>query len=188
MLRFKGLPVHLFLVVIGMLTLANTVSAKDLIRSVEGTVIKVSDGDTVQVVTHEGTKLKVRLAGVDCPETPKINHKTGKVNKPGQPYGEEAQAFVERMVSGKTVKVDIYGIDQYQRVLAYVFSDGRNMNLELVRAGLAEVYKGGEYGPFKRELIEAEREARGARRGMWVLGNQYESPREFRKRLRVRGE
>lgn len=160
-----------------------------LLRSVEGTVSKISDGDTITVYTDDGTKLKVRLAGVDCPETPKVNHKTGVVNKPGQPFGEEAQLYTDSIVRGKAVRVDIYDIDQYQRLLAYVFTDdGYNLNLELIRAGLAEIYIGGEYGPYKRELEEAEEEAKSAGRGMWGLGRKYESPKEFRKRLRVSGE
>lgn len=160
----------------------------ELKRSVEGIVEHVSDGDTIKVVTNDGTSLKVRLAGMDAPETLKVNHKTGKLNKPGQPYGDNATAFTTNLVLGKKVRLDIYGVDQYKRVLAFVFVDGKNLNLELVKAGLAEVYRGGEYGPYKNELFDAEREARAAKRGMWVLGNDYESPRDFRKRIKIRGQ
>ncbi len=61
------------------------------IRTVTGTVTKVSDGDTIHLTTPEQTILKVRLYGIDAPETDKIDHKTGNVNIPGQPYGEESQ-------------------------------------------------------------------------------------------------
>jgi len=47
--------------------------ARGPIRTVTGTVTKVSDGDTIQVTTPEQTKLRVRLYGIDAPETPKIN-------------------------------------------------------------------------------------------------------------------
>lgn len=46
---------------------------------------------TVQVVTTDRTKLKVRLYGIDAPERPKVNHRTGRVDKPGQPYDEDAE-------------------------------------------------------------------------------------------------
>lgn len=188
MFKLKVLPGFLCFVLVCLLSV-NSVSARDIIRVVEGKVTKVSDGDTVQVITSDGTKLKVRLAGVDCPETQKINKKTGKINKQGQPYGDEAQKFTESLVNGEEVQVDIYGIDQYQRVLAYVFTpDGRNLNLELVAAGLAEVYVGGEYGPYKRELEALEKDARKTKTGMWNLDKRYESPKEFRKRLKVSGE
>jgi len=55
-----------------------------VIRTVEGTVSRVSDGDTVQVITAEGTKLRVRLYGCDAPETEKVNRETvGRANEPG---------------------------------------------------------------------------------------------------------
>ena len=57
--------------------------AREPIRTVTGTVTKVSDGDTIQVTTPEQTKLRVRLYGIDAPETPKIDQHTGRVNKPG---------------------------------------------------------------------------------------------------------
>jgi micrococcal nuclease len=64
----------------------------------------------VQVVTNEGTKLKVRLYGIDAPETTKMNHRTGVVSKPGQPYGDEASRALENKVLGKKVKVQIMDI------------------------------------------------------------------------------
>lgn len=60
------------------------------VRTVIGTVTKVSDGDSIQIKTPEQTKIKVRLYGIDAPETPKVNNRMGQVNKPGQPYGEES--------------------------------------------------------------------------------------------------
>ena len=70
--------------------------AKDPIRVEEGIVKKVADG---------GTKLKVRLWGIDAPETAKVNRRTGVVSKPGQPFGEEAYRGLERKVLGKRVRV-----------------------------------------------------------------------------------
>ncbi|MCG2740848.1 MAG: thermonuclease family protein [Syntrophaceae bacterium] len=64
--------------------LASVCIAREPIRTVTGTVTKVSDGDTIHVTTPEKTKLTVRLYGMDAPETPKINQRTGHINKPGQ--------------------------------------------------------------------------------------------------------
>jgi micrococcal nuclease len=77
------------------------------IRSVTGTVTKVSDGDTIHLTTPEQTKLKVRLYGIGAPETAKINNHTGRVSKPGQPYGEESWKVLENKIMGKQVKLDI---------------------------------------------------------------------------------
>ena len=69
--------------------------AREPIRTVTGTITKVSDGDTIHVTTPEKTKFTVRLYGMDAPETPKINQRTGYINKPGQPYGEESWKALE---------------------------------------------------------------------------------------------
>jgi len=74
-----------------------------IIRTVEGTITRVSDGDTVQVITAEGAKLRVRLYGCDAPETEKINRRTGQISKPGQPYGEEAMQALTKKLSRKTI-------------------------------------------------------------------------------------
>jgi len=74
-----------------------------IIRTVEGTITRVSDGDTVQVITAEGTKLRVRLYGCDAPETEKINRRTGQISKPGQPYGEESMQALTKKLSRKTI-------------------------------------------------------------------------------------
>ena len=157
-------------------------------RIVEGMVTKVSDGDTIQVITDNHTKLKVRLSGIDCPETPKINQRTRKTNKIGQPFGQEAHDFMTDMILGERVKIVVYGRDKYRRDLGFIFKDGLNINLELVKKGLAEVYHGrGAIKIYRIELEKAEKEARDNHRGMWTLGKKYESPADFRKRMKIRG-
>jgi len=63
-----------------------------------------------------------------------------------------------------------------------VYVDGKNVNLEMVRAGLAEVYrgrpaKGFDNGPYQ----EAEDAARRAGVGVWSLGDNYISPKVWRR-------
>lgn len=158
------------------------------LRIVEGTVVKVSDGDTIKVETDNQTLVKVRLAGIDTPETPKYS-KRGELKKPGQPFGEEAADYLRKLVYGKRVKLEVYSVDRYHRALAFVFLGSTNVNLEIVRAGLAEVYRGkGAFGPHKGVLVQAEEEVRAAKRGMWIQGNDYESSKDFRKRMRIRGK
>jgi micrococcal nuclease len=98
--------------------------AKEPVRTEEGIVKKVADGDTVTVMTNEGTKLKVRLYGIDAPETKKMNHKTGVVSKPGQPYGEEAYRALENKLLGKRVKVVIMDVDRYRRMVGILYLGG----------------------------------------------------------------
>jgi len=155
-------------------------------RTVTGTVTKVTDGDSIQVTTPEQTKLKVRLYGIDAPETNKIGNRTGEVNKPGQPYGEESWKALEGKIMGRQVKLEVLDIDKYRRLVCMVWSDDRNINLEMIAAGHAEAFIEYLKPPYREQFLEAEREAKSARRGVWSLPD-YERPRVFRKRLNVSG-
>ncbi len=156
------------------------------IRTVTGTVTKVSDGDTIHITTPEQTKLKVRLYGIDAPETDKINNKTGQVNVPGQHYGDESWKALENKVMGKQVKLDILDIDKYRRMVGMVWLNDSNINLEMIKEGYAEAFIEYLKEPYRMEFLKVEREARSAKKGIWSLPG-YERPREFRKRLKVRG-
>ncbi len=158
-------------------TSAPAVTPRTLFAKVE----RVSDGDTVTALTSEGTKLRLRLLGIDAPETP-------HGGKPGQPYGEEARDYLDNLIGGKTVRVDAYGPDEYKRVLAVVWDEQINVNLLMVAMGYAEVYRGAPCQVYCRELEDAEAKARRDRVGMWTQGGGYESPRAFRHRHRIQGD
>ena len=86
------------------------------------------------------------------------------------------------MILNKVVNIKGYGLDGYNRILGLIYLNGKNINLEMVRAGLAEVYRGRPPKGFdSTSYLKAEAEARGAKRGMWSLGDKYISPREWRK-------
>jgi micrococcal nuclease len=149
-------------------------------RIEEGTVTRVADGDTLTVITPNQTKLRIRMFGIDAPETAK------GATFPGQPYGPEAEAYLKQLVEGKRVKVEIYQVDRYKRLLSTIFLDGKDINLAMIEAGLAEVYRGPESrNPYKAQYQVAEETARSVNKGMWVLGNRYESPRAYRKRVGI---
>ena len=103
-------------------------AARDPVRA---RVVRVVDGDTIEVALDGGTD-DVRYIGVDTPETV----------KPGEPvqcYGPEASAFNHRLVEGETVRLvfDHELRDVYGRLLAYVYVGDRFVNAELVRDGYA---------------------------------------------------
>jgi micrococcal nuclease len=181
-------PIVILLLLAGLTTflLTSLSFARTPIRTVIGTVTKVSDGDTIHVKTPEQTKLTVRLYGVDAPETPKINQRTGRVNKAGQPYGEESWKALKGKIMGMQVRLDIIDIDRYKRMVGIVWIDDRNINLEMVREGFAEAYVEYLKEPYRSQFMRAELEARSAKRGIWSLPD-YERPKDFRKRLKVRG-
>ena len=82
----------------------------------------------------------------------------------------------------KSVDVRSYGKDRYGRTLGVVFVKEMNVNLEMVKAGLAEVYRGRPAKDLDLVLYwDAEAGAKKAGRGMWSLGDKYISPKEWRR-------
>ena len=142
------------------------IQAKEPIRTEEGIVRKVADGDTVNVVTDEGTLLKVRLYGIDAPGTPKGNRRTGVVSKPGQPYGDEAYRALEMLIYGKKGKLTIMDIDRYGRLVAVLYLSDIDINREMVKEGYAWAYREYLKGPYASEYIDAENDARSKRLGL----------------------
>ena len=150
-------------------------------RSLVATIQHIADGDSVTALSDNNTKLRIRLLGIDAPE---VAHD----KKPGQPYGEDARDYLDRLIGGKTIRVDVYGRDQYNRVLAILLDGPMNVNLVMVAMGYAEVYRGAPCVAQCQELEAAEAKARQDRVGMWAQGAQYESPIAFRRRHRRAGE
>jgi endonuclease YncB( thermonuclease family) len=139
-------------------------------------VQKIYDGDSFEATGHNIT-IKVRLAGIDAPETA-----YKRKRKPGQPYSEKAKKYLADMIQNKTVNIKGYGTGAYNRQIAEVFVGGKNVGLAMVKAGFAEVYRGRFPKKFAPALYrEAEMNARESRQGMWALGSRYVSPKKWRK-------
>src|SRR5215831_10594859 len=118
-----------------------------------GPVISVLDGDTIEVL-HNTRAERVRLNGIDCPEK-------------GQPYGKKAKQAASALVFGKQVTLKTYGLDKYGRTIADVLlPDGTNVNHELVKQGWCWWYR--KYAPGDTVLEGLERDARDAKKGLWV--------------------
>jgi micrococcal nuclease len=138
-------------------------------------VTRVYDGDTVKAEGYD-IEIKVRLLGIDAPETSKSKR------DPGQPYSQQAKKHLAGLILNKVVEIKGYGLGPYNRILGVIYLDGKNINLEMVKAGLAEVYQGKPPKGFdSKPYLQAEKEAKAAKRGMWSLGNKYISPKEWRK-------
>ena len=128
---------------------------------VEVTVTRVTDGDTVRVSPEIGGEDRVRLIGVDTPET-----------TPGRrpdPYGEEAARFTRERLEGRDVSLqfDAERGDDYGRLLAYAYlSDGSMFNETLLREGYAQVATFPPNTRYLERFEDAQEEAREARRGI----------------------
>jgi micrococcal nuclease len=138
-------------------------------------VTRVTDGDTIKV-TGNGSKITIRLVGIDAPETSKKKHETG------QPFSQKSTKHLASLVLNKSVDVKSYGTGRYGRTLGVVFVNGKNVNLAMVKAGLAEAYKGRPAKGFDPQPYKiAEQEARRNKRGMWIQEDKYISPKDWRK-------
>jgi len=138
-------------------------------------VTGVYDGDSLTATGHD-IKIKVRLVGIDAPELKRGKH------KPGQPFSQRAKKFLVRLVLNKQVFIKGYGLDYHNRILAVVYVGRKNINLEMIKAGLAEAYRGKPahgFNPSPYRTTEAQ--AKSQRRGMWSQGDKYISPKDWRK-------
>jgi micrococcal nuclease len=118
------------------------------------------DGDTLLLANGA----RVRLIGADTPETVRPNH-------PVEPFGPEASQFTREMLAaaGNRVRLEFDGPakDRYGRFLAVVWVDGRMLNEELLRRGLARLRTEFRFSPpLKARLRAARDEAKDAARGI----------------------
>jgi micrococcal nuclease len=133
-------------------------------------IARVVDGDTL--VLTDGTK--VRLIGVDTPET----------KKPGSPvecFGPEATAYTQQHAGPGTevrLEYDVERLDRYGRTLVYLYrrQDGLFLNLALVADGFAQVATFPPNVTHVEDLLEAQRSARAAGRGLWGARCAEEPP------------
>ena len=120
-----------------------------------GRVVGVTDGDTVRVL-RDGVAVKIRLHGIDAPES-------------RQPFGTKSKTFLSGAIAGKTVTVVDHGTDRYGRTIGEIICDGVNVNHESVDAGMAWWYR--QYAKDDSELAAAEQRAKAAKRGLWADPN-----------------
>ena len=144
------------------LLLLFTLSAQT--ETLEGKVVKIADGDTLTLLTSSNEQVKIRLAGIDTPEKK-------------QPFGNKAKQALANLAFQKQALIEVEVKDRYGRTVGVVFVDGLNVNAELVKQGMAWVYR--KYTDDKR-LYTLESEAKQAKRGLWIDKNPI-PPWEWRR-------
>jgi endonuclease YncB( thermonuclease family) len=138
-------------------------------------VVRVYDGDTITVV-EDGKEITIRLVGIDAPEISRKKH------VPGQPFCLKAKEYLSALVLNKVVNIKFYGKDGSGKSLGEIFAEKVNINIEIINAGLAEVYRGVPAHNLKIDTYrEAERMAKEAVKGIWELRDQYFSPWDWRE-------
>jgi endonuclease YncB( thermonuclease family) len=139
--------------------------------------VGVADGDTITVLSAGNQQTRVRLQGIDAPES-------------GQAFGQVSKRNLSNFIFDKQVVVEYEKTDRYGRTLGKVLAGRRDVNLEQVKAGLAWHYKDyqEEQQPEDRRLYaDAETDARAAKRGLWADANPI-PPWDFRRGKRGAAE
>ena len=170
----RALVIAVIVVVIGgcSSSQSHVPSATTVVAS-NAVVTHIDDGDTIDVRVGATTE-RVRLIGIDTPETK-------KPNTPIQCFGREASAFTAAFLPiGTAVRLerDVEPRDPYHRLLAYVYraSDGAFVNLELVRGGYARQLSIAPNTAHADDFASAVDTARSAGRGLWSACPAFGSP------------
>jgi len=139
----------------------STVTTSDAVTIGEATVVKVVDGDTIDV-NISGQVYRVRYIGIDTPETVDPNQTV-------EPFGPEASSKNKELVAGKVVRLekDVSETDKYDRLLRYVYVGDLFVNAELVRLGYARATAYPPDTKYQSLFVSLEQQAKAARRGMW---------------------
>ena len=136
-----------------------------------GKVVKITDGDTLVVLDASNTQHKIRLSGIDAPET-------------NQPFGKRSKEALSALVAGQRVEVDWHKRDRYDRIVGKVIAQGKDVNLAQVRTGMAWWYR--KYANEQSRVdqgIYAATEAKARVSGVGLWGDKDPIPPwDWRKR------
>lgn len=112
-------------------------------------VIKISDGDTITILTQQRKQIKVRFYGIDAPELK-------------QPYGKKSKQFLANLIAGEVVEVDENGKDRYKRTIGTIYLNGADINAQMVANGYAWAYR-----KFSKKYTAQESQAKKQGLGLW---------------------
>lgn len=138
-----------------------------------GKMVRVLDGDTVEVLTPSNVLWRVRVAGIDSPEK-------------GQPFGNAAKRQMIELGALKEVVVIWQKKDRYQRIVGKVVVGGVDLGLAMIQTGFAWHYKKYEFEQAPADRMNysaAESQARAAKRGLWADKDPV-APWDYRMRAR----
>lgn len=142
----------------------------------QGRVVRILDGDTVELLVGGFRTERIRLVGIDAPEK-------------GQPFGTASRKRLASLCFLRDLQVRADKRDRYGRLLGRLFAGGEDLNRRMIAEGMAW-----HYAQYAREQplgertgdARAEQEARAARRGLWSDPDPV-APWDWRHRGRGRG-
>lgn len=121
---------------------------------IRGHVVRILDGDTIEVLQNSGELTRVRLNGIDAPEK-------------AQPFGQRSRQALTEMTAGRVVHISGNNRDRYDRLLGTVWYDSKDINAVQIINGMAWAYRyrGKAIIPAYAGLEET---ARKDRTGLWA--------------------
>jgi micrococcal nuclease len=130
-----------------------------------GSVVGISDGDTLTLLDESKVQHKIRLAAIDAPEK-------------AQAFGNRSKQALSDLCYDKAASIKVVDTDRYGRTVGEVTCAGTNANEAMVKSGMAWVYR--KYAKGYPGLYKLEDEAKAAKRGLWADSNPV-PPWEWRK-------
>ena len=121
-------------------------------------IVGVHDGDTITLLDADHRQHKIRLDGIDAPES-------------GQPFGRASKQHLAELLVNREAVAECSKIDRYRREVCRVLVGGADAGLEQVRAGLAWFFKryAKELPPDRRQqYADMEAQAKAEQRGLWA--------------------
>ena len=143
---------------------SNFVNLKSF-NTIEGKVVKVIDGDTIDILDSNKNSHRIRFHGIDAPEKK-------------QAYGNKSREFLASLIAGKQVKVLVKDKDRYQRIVGVIKLEGEDINKNMVVNGYAWAYE-----EYSKDYVSEQGFAREFKLGLWADKNPIK-PSEFRKSKR----
>jgi endonuclease YncB( thermonuclease family) len=142
------------------------------VKQLQGRVVKIIDGDTYDVLIPNRSTIRIRMYGIDAPER-------------GMAFYASSKNYLAQLCMGKVLRVQQMEKDIHGRIVAKAFlSDGRDINLEMIKAGMAWHFK--KYDKSK-SYAQAELHARKLKKGLWADKNPI-APWDERSRRRKGGK
>jgi len=130
-----------------------TKTSTSVVEKRHAVATSVYDGDSVTLrFEGEDAKIKTRLYGIDAPEQQ-------------QDYGKTASARLRELINQKPLEVVVKGLDNKKRPLVVIYCNGKDINLEMIREGMAWHYDRYDNTP---EYEATHKEAKEHKRGLWI--------------------
>ncbi|OED39251.1 hypothetical protein AB833_17160 [Chromatiales bacterium (ex Bugula neritina AB1)] len=151
------LPKYLALPLLLAITQISCTTSPKITDTVSGTVTKVHDGDSIHITPSGKKRVIIRLAGIDAPEL-------------AQPFGMVSRDMLRSMILNRPAEARCHKQDKYHRQVCVVYFEGEDINLQMVKAGMAwhyKFYQDEQSRQQRRQYSRAERDAREDRTGLW---------------------